>query len=129
MISAERDSRQVETTPVGVVWAPGDGTTATYPSARRAGVTQTRESRSSHECPRVTRTKRSKIVLHGAVLATRPNPQVAVIVEPTRPARIATLLMPAYGMTDRETEVTQRSSVSQVITGVCHAGCRRSGAC
>ncbi|MFE3997814.1 LuxR C-terminal-related transcriptional regulator [Nocardioides sp. YIM B13467] len=47
------------------------------------------------------------IVLHGAVLATRPDPQVAVIVEPAHPARIATLLMSAYGMTDREKELTQ----------------------
>jgi DNA-binding CsgD family transcriptional regulator len=46
------------------------------------------------------------IVLHGAVLQSRRR-RVAVIVEPAHPARISPLLMAAYGLTDREQEVTR----------------------
>ena len=48
------------------------------------------------------------IVLHGATLVTGGGPRrVAVIVEPAHPARIASLLMSAYGLTDREQDVTR----------------------
>lgn len=47
------------------------------------------------------------IVLHGAVLMTGGARRVAVIVEPAHPARIASLLMSAYGLTDREQDVTR----------------------
>lgn len=47
------------------------------------------------------------IVLHGASLRTDGRRRVAVIVEPAHPARIAPLLMSAYGLTDREQEVTR----------------------
>ena len=45
--------------------------------------------------------------LHGATLAGGGPRRVAVIVEPAHPARIAPLLMSAYGLTDREQEVTR----------------------
>lgn len=47
------------------------------------------------------------IVLHGATLVTDGPRRVAVIVEPAHPARIASLLMAAYGLTDREQDVTR----------------------
>jgi DNA-binding CsgD family transcriptional regulator len=47
------------------------------------------------------------MVLHGAVLATNGARRVAVIIEPVHPARIASLLMDAYGLTGREQEVTR----------------------
>ena len=47
------------------------------------------------------------IVLHGAALVAGAERRVAVIVEPAHPARIVPLLMAAYGLTDREQEVTR----------------------
>lgn len=47
------------------------------------------------------------MVLHGAALVTNGARRCAVIVEPTQPARIASLLMAAYGLTAREQEVTR----------------------
>jgi DNA-binding CsgD family transcriptional regulator len=47
------------------------------------------------------------VVLHGASLASGGATRTAVIVEPAHPARIAPLLMAAYGLTDREQEVTR----------------------
>lgn len=48
------------------------------------------------------------IVLHGASLVSDGRRRIAVIVEPAHPARIAPLLMAAYGLTEREQEVTRR---------------------
>jgi DNA-binding CsgD family transcriptional regulator len=47
------------------------------------------------------------VVLHGASLVTGGAHRVAVIVEPAHPARIAPLLMSAYGLTEREQDVTR----------------------
>jgi DNA-binding CsgD family transcriptional regulator len=47
------------------------------------------------------------VVLHGATLSTEGSRRVAVIVEPAHPARIAPLLMSAYGLTEREQDVTR----------------------
>lgn len=47
------------------------------------------------------------IVLHGASLVADGRRRVAVIIEPAHPARIASLLMAAYGLTEREQEVTR----------------------
>jgi DNA-binding CsgD family transcriptional regulator len=47
------------------------------------------------------------VVLHGAGLVSGSATRTAVIVEPAHPARIAPLLMAAYGLTDREQEVTR----------------------
>jgi DNA-binding CsgD family transcriptional regulator len=49
----------------------------------------------------------SWMILHGATLMTDGASRVAVIIEPAQPARIAPLLMAAYGLTDREQEVTR----------------------
>jgi DNA-binding CsgD family transcriptional regulator len=47
------------------------------------------------------------IVLHGATLVTGGSRRIAVIVEPAHPARIAPLLMSAYGLSEREQDVTR----------------------
>jgi DNA-binding CsgD family transcriptional regulator len=47
------------------------------------------------------------MVLHGAALAAAATRRVAVIVELAHPARITPLLMAAYGLSDREQEVTR----------------------
>src|ERR687886_1625259 len=47
------------------------------------------------------------MVLHGAALVAAGARRVAVIVEPANPARIASLLMAAYGLTEREQAVTR----------------------
>lgn len=47
------------------------------------------------------------VVLHGATLVSNGSRRIAVIVEPAHPARIAPLLMSAYGLTDREQDVTR----------------------
>jgi DNA-binding CsgD family transcriptional regulator len=47
------------------------------------------------------------IVLHGAPLVASGSRRAAVIVEPAHPARITPLLMSAYGLTEREQEVTR----------------------
>ena len=47
------------------------------------------------------------IVLHGAPMVSQARRRIAVIVEPAHPARITPLLMAAYGLTEREQEVTR----------------------
>jgi DNA-binding CsgD family transcriptional regulator len=47
------------------------------------------------------------MVLHGATLVSDGQRRVAVIVEPAHPARIVPLLMSAYGLTEREQDVTR----------------------
>ncbi len=58
------------------------------------------------------------VVLHGASLVAGGARRVAVIVEPAHPARIAPLLMSAYGLTEREQQVTrlvlQGSSTAEI---------------
>jgi DNA-binding CsgD family transcriptional regulator len=48
------------------------------------------------------------LLLHGAALAGPGRRRVAVIIEPAQPARVAPLLMAAYGLTEREQDVTRR---------------------
>jgi DNA-binding CsgD family transcriptional regulator len=47
------------------------------------------------------------IVLHGATLVSSRSRRVAVIIEPAHPGRIVPLLMSAYGLSEREQEVTR----------------------
>ncbi len=58
------------------------------------------------------------VVLHGAALESATRRRVAVIVEPAHPARITGLLMSAYGLTERERDVTrlvlQGNSTTQI---------------
>lgn len=58
------------------------------------------------------------VVLHGAVMMSTGEPRVAVIIEPASPGRLYPLLMSAYGLTEREKDVTrlvlQGASTSQI---------------
>jgi DNA-binding CsgD family transcriptional regulator len=47
------------------------------------------------------------VVLHGVPLTATGSQRVAVIVEPAHPSRIAPLLMSAYGLTQREQQLTR----------------------
>lgn len=47
------------------------------------------------------------VVLHGAALVADGSRRAAVIVEPAHPARITPLLMSAYGLSEREQDVTR----------------------
>jgi DNA-binding CsgD family transcriptional regulator len=56
---------------------------------------------------RVLSRKGRWVVLHAAALVADGARRAAVIVEPAHPARIIPLLMAAYGLTDREQDVTR----------------------
>ena len=47
------------------------------------------------------------MVLHGAALVAGTGRRVAVIMERAHPSRITSLLMAAYGLTEREQDVTR----------------------
>jgi DNA-binding CsgD family transcriptional regulator len=47
------------------------------------------------------------LTVHGIALESGTGPRVAVILEPAQPARITPLLMSAYGLTEREQELTR----------------------
>jgi DNA-binding CsgD family transcriptional regulator len=63
------------------------------------------------------------IVLHGAPLVAGGARRVAVIVEAAHPARITPLLMTAYGLTEREQDVTRLvlcgDSTTQIADRLC----------
>lgn len=48
------------------------------------------------------------LALHGAVLEGMPSRRIAVIVETPQPPTLAPLMVQAYGLTDREQQVTQQ---------------------
>ena len=62
------------------------------------------------------------MVLHGAALVGSGGRRTAVIIEPSHPARIASLLMAAYELTEREQEVTrlvlQGNSTAEIATSL-----------
>jgi DNA-binding CsgD family transcriptional regulator len=58
------------------------------------------------------------IVLHGATLVSDGKRRVAVIIEPAHPARIAPLLMAAYGLTEREQDVTRLVLQGESTAGI-----------
>ena len=72
---------------------------------------------------RVLSTEGRWIVLHGASLVAGGARRVAVIVEAAHPARITPLLMAAYGLTEREQEVTRLvlggDSTAQIADRLC----------
>ncbi len=58
------------------------------------------------------------VVLHGAALVADGVRRVAVIVEPAHPARISPLLMSAYGLTERERDVTRLVLQGESTAGI-----------
>jgi DNA-binding CsgD family transcriptional regulator len=61
------------------------------------------------------------VVLHGACLGTDRARRIAVIVEPAHPARIYPLLMAAYGLTERERDVTRLILQGSSTTAIAEA--------
>jgi DNA-binding CsgD family transcriptional regulator len=102
----------------------GDLETGKLPSAVRAVAGRALRTAEHPDQPgeiavsRVLSRSGTWVVLHGASLVSGDARRVAVIVEPAHPARIAPLLMSAYGLTEREQEVTrlvlQGSSTAEI---------------
>ena len=61
------------------------------------------------------------VVLHGATLVSDGTRRVAVIVEPAHPARITPLLMDAYGLSEREQDVTRLVLQGESTTAIAAA--------
>ena len=67
---------------------------------------------------RVRSEERGWVMVHGQVLASNGDPRVVITIQPIGPDRITPLLMAAYGLTEREEEVTrhvlQGSSTAEI---------------
>jgi DNA-binding CsgD family transcriptional regulator len=99
----------------------GDWDAGKLPSAVHAvagQVLRSREEPGEIALSRMLSRSGTWIVLHGTPLVAPGTDRAAVIVEPAHPARITPLLMSAYGLTEREQEVTrlvlQGDSTSQI---------------
>ena len=89
-------------------WDAGRLPSSVYAVAARARRTGEHPERPGEVAvSRVLSRSGTWVVLHGTSLVASGSRRVAVIVEPAHPARIAPLLMAAYGLTDREQEVTR----------------------
>jgi DNA-binding CsgD family transcriptional regulator len=110
---------EVESTTPGVErWLSdlpdGDLDAGRLPTAVHAVAGRALRTAESHDDPgevalaRVLSRSGTWIVLHGTSLVAAGSRRAAVIVEPAHPARITPLLMSAYGLTEREQEVTRR---------------------
>ena len=89
-------------------WDAGRLPTAALAVAQRALRTaESVDSPGEVALARVLSKSGTWVVLHGATLVSDGPTRVAVIVEPAHPARITPLLMSAYGLTEREQEVTR----------------------
>jgi DNA-binding CsgD family transcriptional regulator len=88
-------------------WDSGRLPTAALAVAQRALRAQSAGGRDPVAVARVLSESGTWVVLHGAPLISDGPTRVAVIVEPAHPARITPLLMSAYGLTEREQEVTR----------------------
>ena len=102
----------------------GDWDAGRLPPAVQAVAGRALRSAEGRDAPgevalaRVLTTSGTWVVLHGATLVTDGSRRVAVIVEPAHPARIAPLLMSAYGLTEREQEVTRLVLQGESTAGV-----------
>ena len=91
----------------------GDWDAGRLPSAVLAVAGRALRSAEGRDAPgevalaRVLSRSGTWVVLHGVALVSDGAERVAVIVQPAHPARIAPLLMSAYGLTQREQEVTR----------------------
>jgi DNA-binding CsgD family transcriptional regulator len=109
---------EVESTTPGVErWLSelpdGDLDAGRLPSAINAVAGRALRTAEGHDDPgevalaRVVSRSGTWVVLHGTSLVASGSRRAAVIVEPAHPARITPLLMSAYGLTEREQEVTR----------------------
>jgi DNA-binding CsgD family transcriptional regulator len=91
----------------------GDWDAGKLPAAVLSVAGRARRSAEAPEAPgevafaRVLSRSGRWMMLHGASLVSDGRRRIAVIVEPAHPARITPLLMAAYGLTEREQEVTR----------------------
>lgn len=91
----------------------GNWDAGALPSAVLAVAAQALRSAEGRDAPgeiavaRVLSRSGRWVILHGATLRGHGRSRIAVIVEPAHPARIGPLLMSAYGLTDREQDVTR----------------------
>src|SRR5215216_6308208 len=91
----------------------GDWDAGRLPQAVMSVAAQAMRSADGRDAPgevalaRVLSHSGTWVVLHGATMVSEGPRRVAVIVEPAHPARIVPLLMSAYGLTEREQEVTR----------------------
>jgi DNA-binding CsgD family transcriptional regulator len=110
--------REVESTTPGVErWLSdlpdGDLDSGKLPSAVHAVAGRALRTAESEDDPgevalaRVLSRSGTWIVLHGTSLVASGSRRAAVIVEPAHPARITPLSMSAYGLSEREQEVTR----------------------
>jgi DNA-binding CsgD family transcriptional regulator len=76
-------------------------------AGRALRTAESRDSAGEVAVARVLSQEGRWIMLHGASLVADGTRRVAVIVEAAHPARITPLLMAAYGLTEREQEVTR----------------------
>jgi DNA-binding CsgD family transcriptional regulator len=76
-------------------------------AARALRTAQSRDDPGEVALARVLARSGTWVVLHGTSLVASGSRRAAVIVEPAHPARITPLLMSAYGLTDREQDVTR----------------------
>jgi DNA-binding CsgD family transcriptional regulator len=95
-----------------------DHPTAILTVAGQARRTTSRGSAGEVAFARVLSRSGRWVFLHGASMVSAGPGRVAVIVEPAHPARIVPLLIAAYGMSEREQEVTrlvlQGASTSEI---------------
>ena len=106
----------------------GDISRGVLPPAVIAVATRARSMADSPESPgeaavvRVRSRSGSWLVLHGVTLAAAGRRNAGVIIERAHPARIMPLLMSAYGLTEREKDVTrlvlQGCSTLEIGTGL-----------
>jgi DNA-binding CsgD family transcriptional regulator len=112
------EAGEVESTTPGVErWLSdlpdGDLDAGRLPTAVHAVAGRALRTAEGHDEPgevalaRVLSRSGTWIVLHGTSLVASGSRRAAVIVEPAHPARITPLLMSAYGLTEREQEVTR----------------------
>jgi DNA-binding CsgD family transcriptional regulator len=112
------ESGEVESTTPGVErWLSdlpdGDWDAGRLPSVVHAVASRALRTAESRDDPgevalaRVLSRSGTWVVLHGTSLVASGSRRAAVIVEPAHPARITPLLMSAYGLTEREQEVTR----------------------
>jgi DNA-binding CsgD family transcriptional regulator len=89
-------------------WAAGRLPTAVLAVAGRAAHSTTRaDDPAEVAVARVLTRSGHWVVLHGVPLAAVDRQRVAVIVEPAHPSQITPILMAAYGLTEREQQLTR----------------------
>ncbi len=127
------ESGEVESTTPGVDrwlsdlpdgdWGAGRLPSAVHAVAGRAlRTSESRDDPGEVALARVLSRSGTWVVLHGTSLVASGSRRAAVIVEPAHPARITPLLMSAYGLTEREQDVTRLvlrgDSTAQIAEGL-----------